>query len=129
MQTEEAARRWINAWLRAWPKQDVDGIAGVYADDAPYRSHPFRELDAARSYLARAFGEEDLLDAWFGEPVASGDRAAVEYWAVLRTPAGDDVTIAGATFLRFDSAGLVVEHRDYWDQVDGRREPPLGWGR
>jgi hypothetical protein len=31
--------------------------------------------------------------------------------------------------LRFDAAGLVVEQRDTWNQADGRREPPEGWGR
>jgi hypothetical protein len=29
--------------------------------------------------------------------------------------------------LRFDADGLVVDHRDYWNEVD-RREPPYdGW--
>ncbi len=31
----------------------------------------------------------------FGEPVIQDDRAAVEYWATLRSPDGSDVTIAG----------------------------------
>ena len=54
MDTELAARRWIDTWLRAWPEKDVDALAAVYGDDAPC---------------------------------------------------------------------------DYWDQVEGRREPPPGWGR
>jgi len=122
-----AARRWVDGWLRAWPKRDVEGIAELYTDDAVYSSHPFRPPDTARSYVERAFGEEDLVQAWFGEPVVSGDRAAVEYWAILR--AGDELTIAGAAFLRFSPDGRVAEHRDYWDQLADRREPPAGWGR
>ena len=35
--------------------------------------------------------------------------------------------MAGVTILRFDSDGMVVDHRDYWNQLD-RREPPFdGW--
>jgi len=129
VRTEEAVRRWIEAWERGWPARDVDAIAGRYRDDAPYRSHPFREVDTARSYLERAFGEEDLVEARFGEPVVAGERAAVEYWAVLRSPTEGDVTIAGASFLRFADDGRVVDHRDYWTQTEGARAPSSGWGR
>jgi len=126
--TELAARRWIDTWLRAWPDKDVDALAAIYGDDAPYLSHPFREAETARSYVTRAFGDEELVRAWFGEPVVADGRAGVEYWAILRD--GDrDVTIAGAAVLRFAPDGRVADHRDYWDQVEGRREPPPGWGR
>jgi ketosteroid isomerase-like protein len=127
MDTESAARKWIRGWQSAWPARDVDRVAALYADDAVYSSHPFREPETARSYVQQAFGEEDLVQAWFGQPVVAGDRAAVEYWAILRAAA--DLTIAGAAFLRFDHDGLVVSHRDYWDQVGGRSEPADGWGR
>ena len=121
-----AARNWIDGWLRAWPTRDVEGIASMYTDDTVYSSHPFRPPDTARGYAERAFGEEDLVQAWFGEPIVSGDRAAIEYWAVLR--GGEELTIAGTAFLHFDAEGRVTDHRDYWTAVDGRREPPQGWG-
>jgi ketosteroid isomerase-like protein len=126
MDAATAARNWIDGWLRSWPARDADGIAAMYADGAVYSSHPFRPPDSARSYVQRAFGEEDLVQAWFGEPVVSGNRAAIEYWAVLR--ADDESTIAGTAMLRFDPDGRVRDHRDYWVQTDGRREPPPGWG-
>ena len=34
MDTAAAARAWVEAWERAWPKGDVDTVAPVYADDA-----------------------------------------------------------------------------------------------
>jgi SnoaL-like domain len=129
MTGDEAVRAWIDGWIRGWPTEDVDAIASRYDPGEVYSSHPFRAPETAASYLERAFGEERLLDAQFGEPVVAGDRAAVEYWAVLRAPDGDELTIAGASFLRFDDDGRVVSHRDYWDQTDGRRDPPPGWGR
>jgi hypothetical protein len=129
MDTEAAVDRWIDAWQSAWPTEDADAIASVYTDAVIYSSHPFREPETARSYVQRAFGEEELVQAWFGKPVVDGARAAVEYWAVLRAPAGEELTIAGCAFLRFGEDGRVVDHRDYWAQTDGARQPPAGWGR
>jgi SnoaL-like domain len=129
MDTEAAMRRWIDTWESAWPTEDADAIASLYTEGVVYSSHPFREPDTSRSYLERAFGEEELVRAWFGEPVVDGARAAVEYWAVLRTPAGAELTIAGCAFLRFDEEGRVADHRDYWDQIDGALQPSAGWGR
>ena len=56
----------------------------------------------------------------------AGDRATVEWWA-SRLEDGEEVTLAGATLLRFDADGLVVDHRDYWNQEPGRHEPYPGW--
>lgn len=126
MNTHEATRAWIEAWQKGWPAEDVDRIASRYRPDAPYRSNPFRDVSTAREYVTQAFGEEDLVRCWFGLPIVEGDHAAIEYWAILRTPDGSDITIAGHSHLRFDDAGLVAEHRDYWTQRDGAIEPPPG---
>ena len=58
----------------------------------------------------------------FGEPVVSGDRAAVEWWASW-IEEGETITLAGVTMLRFDDDGKVVDQRDYWNQAEGRIEP------
>ena len=68
-------------------------------------------------------GEEDAIECRFGEPVVGGDRAAVEWWSSW-TEDDNDLTMAGVTILRFDADGMVVDHRDYWNQSD-RREPPF----
>jgi nuclear transport factor 2 (NTF2) superfamily protein len=128
MDMHAAARAWIEAWEEGWPMKDVDRIASRYQPNAPYRSHPFRAVATAREYVAEAFGEEDLVRCWFGRPIVEADRAAVEYWAILRSPDGTHISIAGQSHLRFDEHGLVAEHRDYWTQRDGSVEPSPGWG-
>lgn len=109
MNVETAARRWAETWNHAWPARDVEAIASLYADAAEYRALVFREPDfgvaGIRRYLRENFGAEDDIECRFGTPVAAGDRAAVEWWATWI----DD--------------GQVVDHRDYWNQVE-RREPP-----
>jgi ketosteroid isomerase-like protein len=126
-----AARRWVDGWSRAWPARDADAVAALYAEDAVYSSHPFRNPhrgpDGAREYAAEAFRQEELVEARFGDPVAAGNRAAVEYWAILRS-SGKELTLAGTTVLRFAPDGRVEEHREYWALAEGARRPPDGWG-
>jgi hypothetical protein len=127
---DAAARRWAEVWSRAWPEKDVEAIAVLYAGDATYLPYPFREPDEGigevRSYLTRTFGEETNIECWFGEPLAGRDRATVEWWACW-AEAGDEITMTGTTVLRFNEAGLVVDHRDYWNQTAGRRPPYAAW--
>jgi ketosteroid isomerase-like protein len=131
MDAETAARAWIEGWTRAWPVRDADAIAALYTEHAVYSSHPFREpyrgTAGVLDYLAQAFADEELVACRFGEPVAFGNRAAVEYWAVLGSHGGEE-TIAGVSVLRFAPDGRCEEHRDYWALVQGSREAPEGWG-
>jgi hypothetical protein len=128
VKTAAAVRRWIETWAYAWPAKDADAIAALYAADAAFRSQPFRELQSPRAYVEWAFSEQDEAECWFGEPVVAGDRAAIEYWGIVRYE-GRDETIAGISFVRFGADGLAVDQRDCWNSQEGRVEPPPGWGR
>jgi ketosteroid isomerase-like protein len=128
VETEAAARRWIDGWSRAWPAADADAVAELYADDVVFRSQPFREPQAPRAYAEWTFSEQDEAECWFGEPIVAGDRAIVEYWGIVRFR-GRDETIAGVALIRFRPDGLVAEQHDYWNAQDGRLEPREGWGR
>jgi hypothetical protein len=121
---EAAARRWVEGWTKGWESGDADAIGALYAPDAVFRSHPFREPErSGRDYALRAFRDEELVECRFGTPIVAGERAAVEYWATLRAE-GEEETLAGIAVLRFGADGLVVEQRDYWVMEPGRR-PPL----
>jgi ketosteroid isomerase-like protein len=128
VETETAARRWVEGWSRAWPAADADAVASLYAEDAQFRSQPFRELQSPRAYAEWAFSEQDEADCWFREPIVAGDRAIVEYWGIVRFQ-GRDETIAGVALIRFRPDGLVAEQYDYWNARAGRVEPPEGFGR
>jgi uncharacterized protein (TIGR02246 family) len=129
---ESAARAWVDAWRRAWPAKDPEPLAAVYAEDAVFRSHPFRDPHTGREgvldYARWAFADQDAFGGCrFSEPMVAGDRATVEYWAIL-VEKGEEVTIAGVALLRFAADGRVRAQRDYWSLEAGRREPPEGWG-
>jgi ketosteroid isomerase-like protein len=130
MDVQAAASRWARTWSRAWPEHDVDAIAALYSDEVEYRALAFREPDlgvgGVRRYLRENFGVEQDVECWFGVPVATGDRAAVEWWATW-VEEGQRLTLAGTTVLRFDDDGQIVDHRDYWNQVEHRQPPYQGW--
>jgi ketosteroid isomerase-like protein len=123
-----AARAWVAAWERAWPAGNASLLAEVYAPDTVFYSHPFRQLQPPHDYAAWAFGDQASAECRFGEPVVGGDRAAVDWWAVIVGRDGAEETIAGTSLLRFGADGRAVEQRDVWASQPGRRDLPH-WAR
>jgi hypothetical protein len=99
----------VDVWSSAWPNGDVDAIAALYADDAVFYSHPFRDRETPHEYVAWVFAEQADAECRFGVPVVEGARAAVDWWAAIRSADGS-------------VDGLVVEQRDVWVSVPGRHE-------
>ena len=132
MDPAAAARRWAEVWRSAWEAKDTEAIVALYHEDVIFSTQPFRtpylRRTGVREYVSQAFGEERGPRVWVGDPVVGDARAAVEWWAAV-TENGLEITLAGTSVLRFDAEGLVVEQRDTWNQADGRREPPEGWGQ
>jgi hypothetical protein len=121
---EAAARRWADVWTRGWPAADVEAIASLYAPGAVFYSAPFRAQQAPRDYVEMVFADQAEADCRFGEPVVSGDRAAVDWWGVITSTDRSVETVAGTSLLRFDEEGLVVEQRDAWAGEPARRDLP-----
>jgi hypothetical protein len=123
-------RGWADTWQRAWPAKQSEQITELYNEAASYRSSPFRqaEVGGAMTYVERQFAVEETVECRFAEPIATGDRAAVEWWASF-IEAGQATTLAGVTVLRFHAEGLVVDHLDYWLQSQGRTAPYAGGAR
>jgi hypothetical protein len=108
----EAAQRWADVWERGWRDHDSEAIGALYADDAFWQQHPFREPEPG--YVARVFAEEASARCEFGAPIVDGDRAAVTWSAQTTLVDGGAEDLAGVSLLRFDRDGLVVEQRDIW---------------
>jgi SnoaL-like domain len=118
----------VDVWSSAWPLGDVAAVAALYAEHALFYSHPFRDREVPRQYVDWAFGDQVEAECRFGQPVVDGDRAAVDWWALLTSVDGSVETIAGTSVLRFQENGLVVEQRDVWAVAPGRHEL-LDWAR
>lgn len=130
MEIAEAARRWARTWEKHWPRGEVAPVAALYAPTAIYRAYAFREphrgIEGVLGYLRTNFEAESELACRFSEPIVGVDRAAVEWWGSWLED-GAELTMTGVSVLRFDDAGLVLDHRDYWYTQPGRTEPYPGW--
>jgi hypothetical protein len=82
-------------------------------------------LAGVRRYLGENLPAEENIECWFGEPIASGDRAAIEWWGSWREQ-GQELTFAGVTVLRFNDHGKVIDHRDYDNHTERREAPYAG---
>lgn len=87
-----------------------------------FYSHPFREAQPPGKYAAWAFADQAGVDFRFGVPIVDADRAAVDWWAVITTGAGEVETLAGVSLLRFDGEGRVAEQHDVWASVQSRAD-------
>ena len=96
----------------------------MYARGAAFSSQPFRGQQAPSDYVAWAFDDQESAECRFGSPLVDGSRATVEWWAVVTPKDASVETLAGASFLRFDGEGLVLEQRDVWAAQEGRHELP-----
>ena len=106
----------------------METVAALYAPNAVFYSHPFRERTTPREYVTWAFAEQAAAECRFGEPVVDGEGATVEWWAAITSVDGSVETIAGTSFLRFDGDARVVEQRDAWAAHPGRHEL-VDWAR
>jgi hypothetical protein len=111
MDARAAARRWRDAWERAWREHDAAGIAGLYAGDAVLQPH------WPKNYIEPTLAVKPSTECEFDEPLVDGDRAAVAWRAQPRLKAGGREQLEGVSLLRFDTAGLVVDQRDFWGRV------------
>jgi steroid delta-isomerase-like uncharacterized protein len=115
------------ATFAAWNSHDPDAVAAVFAPDAVIRDvgslDVLRGRDAIRDRAAGllvAFpdfrlrqldlvvGEDANADRWEASGTHSGPFLGMD-------ATGQRISVEGATFSRFDSAGLVVEDVNFWD--------------
>jgi hypothetical protein len=116
----DAAARWARVWESAWAAHDKAAIARLYAAEAHFQPHPFRPPIAVQDYLDDVFGDEAVAEPVFEDPIVDGPRAAVRWHARTQLRSGREEVLSGVSVLVFDSAGLVVEQRDFW--ADGGAE-------
>jgi hypothetical protein len=114
MDSRTAARRWRDTWERIYRNHDSAGVAALYGSDAVLRAHtPRRAENCIRPPLAA----QTSIAFEFDEPVVDGDRAAVAWRVGPRLKGGGSMLFEGVSLLRFNSEGLVVQERDFWDST------------
>lgn len=104
-------------------------LARIYASDAQFKD-PFNEvhgLVAIEAIFQHMFRKVDNPRFVITLQVQQGDDAFLT-WDFLLNFGGREQCIRGASHIRFNQAGLVQVHRDYWDAAEELYEklPVLG---
>ena len=131
MTEPDFVEEWLRRYASAWEDADAGAAAGLFADEASYRSHIFRRAhegrQGVRAYWEAATSTQSHVDVRWGRPLVDGERVAVEWWTVMVDAEEGEITLPGVLLLRFREDSCV-ELREYWHLTDGRREPYAGWG-
>ncbi|MES2264698.1 MAG: nuclear transport factor 2 family protein [Pseudomonadota bacterium] len=107
------------AWYAGLTPHTVARAGEFYAADAQFRD-PFndvRGVAAIKAIFRHMFAHTEEPRFVIGERIVQGDQAFVTWLFVFRLH-GVPYQIAGGSHLRFNPAGLVVMHRDYWDAAE-----------
>ena len=123
---------WIESYRQAWENADADAAAGLFTENATYRSNPFRPPhrggDAIRAYWTSATESQSKVKVTMGRPVTDGRKVVVEWWTEMDDD-GSPLTLPGALILDFNEQGLCTALREYYNLLEGERmAPPSEWG-
>lgn len=104
------------SWYETLSPQSLADIADYYAADAHFRD-PFNDvvgLAPIHAIFEHMFASTQAPRFVFQTRMLDGNQAFVtwRFDCVIRRRLWQ---IQGSTYLRFDAAGLVLEHCDYWD--------------
>ena len=106
-------------WFEHLSPATVDRVPDFYAANAEFKD-PFNEVSGAPA-IERIFRHmfDQVDDPRFVVTARfSGEDGAMLLWEFhfrTRGFGSQALCIQGASHLRFDAAGRIAEHRDYWD--------------
>lgn len=112
-------------------RESVGRVRDLYAPDACFKD-PFndvRGVERIERLFAHMFEQVDAPRFTLDETLVDGDQAFLTWvFHYRRRGSAAEMTIRGGSHLRFDTAGRVAFHRDYWDAAEELYEklPLLG---
>lgn len=124
------------AWYATLTPDTVSRVGEFYAVDAQFRD-PFndvRGVAAIEAIFRHMFAHTERPRFIIEERIVQGQQTFVT-WMFVFGLRGKPYQISGGSHLRFNQAGLVVMHRDYWDAAEELLEklplvgPPIRWLR
>jgi hypothetical protein len=81
---DEAVRRWMEGYVRAWTSNEPDDIRALFTEGASYRTAPWRKRWRGHDEIVRGWLErKDEPGSWrfrWEIHATSGDRAFVRGW-------------------------------------------------
>jgi ketosteroid isomerase-like protein len=130
MSTDPRVTR-VEQFFTTLTRAAVPEVRGIYAPDA-YFKDPFNEIrgvEPIERLFEHMFDQVDAPRFTIDASLVEGDQAFLTWvFHYRRRGSATEMTIRGGSHLRFDPAGRVVSHRDYWDAAEELYEklPLLG---
>ena len=118
----EPVRR-LATWFNQLQPDTLDQLGGYYAEGARFKD-PFNDVrgpEAIRGVFEHMYHSLDNPRFVVTGAVCQGDEAFLTWdfcFRFKRFNTTQEQTVKGTTHLRFDPAGLVLLHRDYWDVAE-----------
>lgn len=128
----EPVRR-LATWFNQLEPAALAQLEGYYAADARFKD-PFNDVtgpEAIRQVFEHMYRTLEQPHFVVTGAVCQGDEAFLTWdfrFRFKRFNPALEQTVRGTTHLRFDAAGLVVWHRDYWDVAEELYEKIPGLG-
>lgn len=125
---EAAAIERLRGFFRDLTPETVRAMSGqVYAADAWFNDtlKTIRGGEAIEAYFLKTAESAEAVEVEFRDVARSGDEFYVRWRMTMRVGAlrgGEPLVSWGMTHFRFDEAGRVVLHQDYWDAAGGLYE-------
>ena len=124
----------VKRYLQTFTTLQADGLerlAGIFAADARFKD-PFndvRGLAAITRVFAHMFATTQHSRFMIVDHALAGDVLFIRWDYHFQTLKGAAWEIPGTSVVRFNAAGLAVEHVDYWDPAEHiySKLPVLGW--
>jgi hypothetical protein len=125
--TSERAQRFVRRYGETWEAWDIDGFVELFDAAVTYVAHPDEIIDgttALRRYVEKEQEAQGDVRVRMGRPLVEDDRVMAEFWVL----AGEDASIAGCLIASLDPHGVCTAFREYWFDLEGRREAFATWG-
>jgi steroid delta-isomerase len=124
----------IERYLATFTGLTPDGLerlAGIFAPDARFKD-PFndvRGLAAITRIFEHMFATTRDPRFVIRDHAVTGDTLFIRWDYHFQTLKGEAWEIPGTSVVRFNAAGLAVEHVDYWDPAEHvySKLPVVGW--
>jgi hypothetical protein len=124
--TSDRAQQFVTSYGEAWEAWDIDGFVELFDESVNYVAHPDEIViggTALRTYVEKEREAQGDVQVRMGRPLIEGDRVMAEFWVLA-----GDASIAGCLIAHLDPHGVCIDFREYWFDLDGRREAFEGWG-
>jgi hypothetical protein len=99
---------------------NLDRLAEIYAPEVRFSdpAHEIQGLDNLTRYFTALYAHISTIDFSFERQLQEADQAVLSWTMTFRHPrlaANREISVPGCSWLVFNSRGLALEHRDYFD--------------